>query len=188
MLAARIAALAAPKAPIAKVPTGTPLGIWTIDKSESTPRSVLLSTGTPSTGKIVNAAIIPGKCAAPPAPAMMTSRPLCSADSAYSTNRFGVRCAETTFASCGTPNSSNNSAAAHRFPIRHASHRHADQRLFGWMIQGVPFNKTSESSGLFAFDGPVLRRAFMGRIAGLSPVCDGSIASKENRLRTMLIA
>jgi hypothetical protein len=59
--AARIAALAAPDTPIARVPTGTPRGICTIDSSESTPRSVLLSTGTPSTGSIVIAASIPGR-------------------------------------------------------------------------------------------------------------------------------
>src|SRR5262249_14580 len=37
-------ALAAPALPIARVPTGIPFGIWTIESSESTPRSTLLST------------------------------------------------------------------------------------------------------------------------------------------------
>ena len=46
---------------MASVPTGTPRGICTIDSSESTPRSTLLSTGTPSTGSIEIAASIPGK-------------------------------------------------------------------------------------------------------------------------------
>ena len=46
---------------MASVPTGTPRGICTIESKESTPRSTLLSTGTPSTGKIVIAASIPGK-------------------------------------------------------------------------------------------------------------------------------
>jgi hypothetical protein len=32
-------------------------------------------TGTPMTGSCVFAAIMPGKCAAPPAPAMMTRNP-----------------------------------------------------------------------------------------------------------------
>ena len=32
--------------------------------------------GTPMTGKLVMAATIPGKCAAPPAPAMITFNPL----------------------------------------------------------------------------------------------------------------
>jgi hypothetical protein len=76
--------LIAPALPIDSVPTGTPAGICTIDKSESTPASVRLSTGTPSTGSKVLAATMPGKCAAPPAPAMITSSPRDSAEAAYS--------------------------------------------------------------------------------------------------------
>ena len=60
---------------MASVPTGMPAGIWTIDSSESSPFSVFDCTGTPSTGSEVFAAVMPGRCAAPPAPAMMTSRP-----------------------------------------------------------------------------------------------------------------
>src|SRR5690606_11820232 len=66
-------AFAAPASPIASVPTGTPRGIWTIDRSESRPDSALLLTGTPRTGRWVWAASIPGRCAAPPAPATITS-------------------------------------------------------------------------------------------------------------------
>ena len=40
------------------------------------------STGTPITGKIVCAAITPAKCAARPAPAIITSMPRSMADSA----------------------------------------------------------------------------------------------------------
>ncbi len=65
----------APAGPIASVPTGMPAGIWTIERRESTPRSMLDSTGTPNTGSVVCAAIMPGRCAAPPAPAMITRRP-----------------------------------------------------------------------------------------------------------------
>ena len=43
-------ALAAPASPIAKVATGMPLGICTIDSSESSPRRYFDGTGTPSTG------------------------------------------------------------------------------------------------------------------------------------------
>jgi hypothetical protein len=43
-----------------------------------------LSTGTPSTGSIVIAAAIPGRCAAPPAPAMIALRPRPCAERAYS--------------------------------------------------------------------------------------------------------
>ena len=55
------AALAAPASPIAKVATGTPLGICTIDYSESTPLQARVVTGTPNTGTMVLAANIPGK-------------------------------------------------------------------------------------------------------------------------------
>ena len=64
-----------PPSPIASVPTGTPFGICTIDSSESRPDSALLCTGTPSTGTRVLAASIPGRCAAPPAPAMIARKP-----------------------------------------------------------------------------------------------------------------
>src|SRR5690606_1061634 len=76
------AALAAPASPIANVETGMPLGICTIDSSESSPRRYLEGTGTPSTGTIVFAATMPGRCAAPPAPAIMARRPRDFADSA----------------------------------------------------------------------------------------------------------
>ena len=73
MLTASRAALIAPALPMASVATGTPPGICTIDSSESSPCSAWLSTGTPSTGSRVCAATMPGRWAAPPAPAMMTS-------------------------------------------------------------------------------------------------------------------
>ena len=73
--AASSAALIAPARPIASVPTGTPPGIWTIESRLSSPLSAWLSIGTPSTGKGVIAATMPGRCAAPPAPATITSRP-----------------------------------------------------------------------------------------------------------------
>ena len=57
---------------MANVPTGIPPGICAMLKSESIPLSARLCTGTPSTGRCVCAATMPGKCAAPPAPAMIT--------------------------------------------------------------------------------------------------------------------
>ena len=39
------------------------------------PFSALDSTGTPSTGRCVIDAAMPGRCAAPPAPAMITFSP-----------------------------------------------------------------------------------------------------------------
>ena len=54
----------------------------------------------------------PGRCAAPPAPAMMTFRPRPAAVLPYSIMSSGVRCADTTRTSCGTPRSVSASAAA----------------------------------------------------------------------------
>src|SRR5690348_6780844 len=101
--AASNAALTAPALPIASVPTGIPPGIWAMDSRESKPLRTFDSTGTPRTGRTVFDAAMPGRCAAPPAPAMMTSSPRCSADEAYSKSKSGVRCAETTRVSCGMP-------------------------------------------------------------------------------------
>ncbi len=61
--------------PTATVATGTPAGICTIDSSESSPSRCFSATGTPITGSGVTAASIPGRWAAPPAPATMTRRP-----------------------------------------------------------------------------------------------------------------
>ena len=44
-----------------------------MDRRLSRPFSFLLSIGTPSTGREVRAEIIPGKCADPPAPAIITA-------------------------------------------------------------------------------------------------------------------
>ena len=48
---------------------------------------------------------------APPAPAMIARRPRTAACSAYWNSRSGVRCAETTCTSCGTPSRARMSAA-----------------------------------------------------------------------------
>mmetsp|Transcript_21832 Transcript_21832/g.49722 ORF Transcript_21832/g.49722 Transcript_21832/m.49722 type:complete len:225 (+) Transcript_21832:141-815(+) len=98
--------------PIATVATGTPPGIWTMLYKESTPERADVFTGTPITGKTVMAATIPGKCAAPPAPAIMHCRPRLSADLAYCTIRSGVRCAETTVHSKGMSSFFNTSQAS----------------------------------------------------------------------------
>jgi hypothetical protein len=105
------AAFFAPAAPIASVPTGIPAGICTIESSESMPDRALLCTGTPKTGKTVCEAVMPGRCAAPPAPAIITSTPRHSACLANSKSKSGVRCAETTRVSCATPKSFKTSDA-----------------------------------------------------------------------------
>ena len=75
MATANSAALEAPALPMAKVATGMPLGICTMLCSESTPCRCLPATGTPSTGTGVLAASMPGRWAAPPAPAMIAFSP-----------------------------------------------------------------------------------------------------------------
>src|SRR5438552_2656132 len=97
--------------PIATVATGIPAGIWTIDRSESSPSSWLSGTGTPITGSGVIDAVMPGRCAAPPAPAITTLSPRPAAPRAYSIITSGVRCADTIRTSCATPNSTSTSIA-----------------------------------------------------------------------------
>ncbi len=89
----------APASPMARVPTGIPVGIWTIDIRESMPSRLLVWIGTPSTGNSVIEAVMPGRCAAPPAAAMMTLKPAALAPLAKANMRSGVRWAETTLAS-----------------------------------------------------------------------------------------
>src|ERR1700676_155587 len=80
----------------ATVATGIPPGICKIDRMESQPSMALeYFTGTPRTGRVVSEATTRGRCAAPPAPAMMTFRPLPVALLAYPTIRMGVPCADT---------------------------------------------------------------------------------------------
>ena len=67
--------------------------------------------GTPTTGRIVCPATMPGRWAAPPAPAMTTCSPRPAADVAYSTSRSGVRWADTTRTSWATPKRSSTTAA-----------------------------------------------------------------------------
>ena len=59
-------------------------------------------TGTPITGSGVIAATMPGRCAAPPAPAMMHCSPRSWAPREYETSLSGVRWAETMSTSNGT--------------------------------------------------------------------------------------
>src|SRR5699024_2361133 len=89
-----------------------PDGIWTIDSRESIPSRCFRGTGTPMTGRDVIEAIIPGRWAAPPAPAMMTRTPRSAADFAQAIMSSGMRWAETTSALESTPSSSRASAAA----------------------------------------------------------------------------
>lgn len=78
------------------VATGTPAGIWTIDISESMPSRYFSGTGTPMTGSGVTEASMPGRWAAPPAPAMIAFSPRSAARSPYVIISRGIRWAETT--------------------------------------------------------------------------------------------
>src|SRR6478609_4863424 len=75
------------------------------------PDSVLDSTGTPNTGSSVSDAAMPGKWAAPPAPAMMILKPAALAPLAKANSRSGVRCAETMRLSQSIPRAPSVSAA-----------------------------------------------------------------------------
>lgn len=97
MRAASSPAFAAPL--IAIVATGMPAGIWTIDSSESRPSRRASCTGTPMTGRVVTEATMPGRWAAPPAPAMTTRMPRPAASRPKRIILSGVRCADTTSAS-----------------------------------------------------------------------------------------
>src|SRR5207302_7529102 len=105
--AASHAAFLAPASPIATVATGTPAGIWTIEYSESTPPRCSVGIGTPITGRSVQAATTPGRCAAPPAAAMTILMPRPAAEVAHSMTPRGSRCAERIFTSCWMPKASS---------------------------------------------------------------------------------
>ena len=122
--AASSAALTAPARPMASVPTGMPAGICTIESSESMPlrapstrpaRRAPAATSWPRS--------CPGRWAAPPAPAMITSSP-----------RARARCWRTRTAgrACGAPRRraprtarrarrASSAACAHGLPVGRAS-------------------------------------------------------------------
>src|SRR6266566_1028343 len=102
---ARSAAFFAPAEPIASVPTGIPPGICAIERSESSPRSADDGIGTPRTGRRVSPATTPARCAALPAPVIMTCSPRSSALRAKSAVASGVRCAERMRCSLAMPSS-----------------------------------------------------------------------------------
>src|ERR1700687_2687069 len=66
--------------------------------------------GTPNTGSSVSDAVMPGRCAAPPAPAMMILKPAALAPLAKANIRSGVRCAETMCFSQAIPSTPRVSA------------------------------------------------------------------------------
>ena len=83
------------------VATGIPGGIWAMLSSESSPPSFAF-LGIPITGRIVWAAIVPGRAADSPAIAMNISEGVVSM---YCLRASGFLCADSTTSSCGTLNS-----------------------------------------------------------------------------------
>lgn len=72
------------------------MGICTMDMRLSMPSRYFSGTGTPMTGSGVTDASMPGRWAAPPAPAMIARRPRPAAFSPYAIISRGMRWAETT--------------------------------------------------------------------------------------------
>ena len=73
-----------------------PAGICTIDSSESIPCSAFDSTGTPSTGRWVLAAAMPGQVGGAAGAGDDHLEPALGRRRAYSNSRSGVRWADTT--------------------------------------------------------------------------------------------
>src|SRR4051812_36747456 len=84
---------------------------------------------------------MPGRCAAPPAPATMTSRPRPAADEAYSAIHAGVRCADTMRHSWAIPNSDRISSA---FDIVSQS---------DWLPMMTPTSGPASGTRLFQHEG-----------------------------------
>ncbi len=86
---ARMAAFFAPL--MATVATGTPEGICTMESSESSPPRSEVFMGTAITGRGVNAATTPPRCAALPAAATITFMPRSCAPDAHACTTSGLR-------------------------------------------------------------------------------------------------
>src|ERR1700722_8937752 len=93
---------------------------------------------------------MPGRCAAPPAPAMITSIPRPSAPVATSAINSGVRCADTTRHSCATPNSVSISLAA--LIVSQSDLLPMMMDTIGEAATGLPALRECES--LLAIEGP----------------------------------
>lgn len=94
------------------VATGTPLGICTVANRTSCPPPSPPDNGTPITGRSVLAATAPARCAASPAPQIMTAYPASRASLANADTRAGSRCADITNVSNEIPASCKTTEAA----------------------------------------------------------------------------
>ena len=138
MAAAASPALVAPATPMANVATGMPAGICTIDSSESRPLSAFDCTGTPSTGSVVLEAVMPGRWAAPPAPAMMTSMPRACARRGVFEQQVGSAVRGDHAGLVGDAELVERfGRGAHRLPVGSRAHDDADQ----WFHREILSNK-----------------------------------------------
>ena len=128
--AASSAAFRAPGSPIATVATGTPAGICAIESSESRPFSAFDWIGTPITGSSVFDAVMPGRCAAPPAPAMMhLEAARCGAAGVFEQQvRRAMRGDDAALERHGKRRQ-HVGGVAHRLPVGGRAHDDADQRF-----------------------------------------------------------
>ena len=128
MAAAARPALVAPATPMANVATGMPAGICTMDSSESRPLSAFDCTGTPSTGSVVLEAVMPGRWAAPPAPAMITSMPRACARRCVFEQQVGRAVGGDDAGLVGDAELVERlGRGAHRLPVGSRAHDDADQ-------------------------------------------------------------
>ena len=89
----------------------------------------------------------PGRWAAPPAPAMMTSRPSASAPSANSARSWGVRWADTTRTTCGHLELVEHlDGVPHRLPVRPGTHHDGDERCHRRRVSQVSSGSANGSA------------------------------------------
>ena len=94
------------------------------------PRAPWLSTGTPSTGRRVIDAVMPGRWAAPPAPAMMTLRPLPFAPLGVAVEPLRRAMRRDDLGLVGDAELVEHvGRVLHRRPVRLAAHNDADEGL-----------------------------------------------------------
>jgi len=129
-----------PASPIASVPTGTPAGICTIDSRLSWPDSALLATGTAEHGqRVVSAAVMPGRCAAPPAPAIITLQATRLGAFGVSVEALGRAMRGDHLGLVGDAQLLEDvGGALHGLPVGHAAHDNADLGLSSHMLVLAP--------------------------------------------------
>ena len=133
---ANSAALAAPALPMAKVATGMPLRHLHDRVERIDALQVPARTGTPSTGTVVLAASMPGRWAAPPAPAMMARQAARRGALGIGEHLVGhaVRRDDARFVG-DAELGENLGRGAQGFPVAAGAHHHADDR--GGAAHGV---------------------------------------------------